>query len=334
MVSVIIPVYNGAEFLEDCLRSVMNQTYRDIEIIVIDDGSTDESYEICHRLAKEDGRIRLLQQANAGVSTARNNGIREAKGEFITFVDADDAMLLTAIESLVEYSDYDFVIGSYETFRYKWANQVIMPNRDYRLNADVNDFVVLDRHIDYPWGKLFRTKVIIDNSLEFNKEVAYGEDHIFNIEYCRFAQNAVTIKDVVYRYRLGGLASSVKYHPNMSEMSQIRLREYFLYFMGEDSKTSEYIGQKVQDELMWCAEHYLVHCGFVDAVQKMNETLELFVGFFMPEILNQTAFDSLREYIVRSDSKGLLNHVQKVKRTQILRKKIKKAYYSVCKKRI
>lgn len=335
MVSVIIPVYNGAEFLEDCLRSVMNQSYRDIEIIVIDDGSTDNSFSICERLAKEDRRIRLIQQTNSGVSAARNRGIQESGGEFITFVDADDIMVFDSIETLLKYKeDYDFVVGSFETFRYKWSSQTILPSKAYKLNEDIQAFLELDRYIVTPWGKLYRTEIIKKNALTFDERLAYGEDTVFNIEYCRHVNRAVTIRDVVYRYRLGGFAGSVKYHPRMNKMSYIRLNHYALYFEGQGGEAKEYFGRKLLCEIMGCAEHYLVNCRFEDSVQKMNETLTLFSEFFENEILNQADFDSLREFILQGDSKGLLCYVYKEKWKYILRKKIKKAYYSVFKRRI
>ena len=100
-VSVIIPVYNNEKFVEACVRSLMVQTCRDLEIIVINDGSTDKSGEILERLAKEDGRIRLYSQRNAGVAAARNKGLDEMTGDYLTFVDGDDYVSADYIEKLL-----------------------------------------------------------------------------------------------------------------------------------------------------------------------------------------------------------------------------------------
>ena len=104
MVSVIIPIYNCEKYLNECISSVLGQTYKDFELILVDDGSTDNSLNICYEFAKKDSRIIVIHQENGGVSSARNKGLKNAKGEFITFVDSDDyvendwlKMLLTAI---------------------------------------------------------------------------------------------------------------------------------------------------------------------------------------------------------------------------------------------
>ena len=99
-VSIIIPVYNNEKYVEKCIRSVMNQTFRDLEILVIDDGSTDKSGEILDHLAAEDKRIRLFHQENSGVAAARNKGLDSATGEYFTFVDGDDYIASDYIEKL------------------------------------------------------------------------------------------------------------------------------------------------------------------------------------------------------------------------------------------
>src|SRR5690554_2682260 len=105
-VSIIIPVYNKAPYLDSCISSVINQTYKNLEIIIIDDGSTDNSLEICENYRKKDERIQLISQENQGVSVARNKGIQKASGEWIYFLDADDYLELDAFEILVKKSHY------------------------------------------------------------------------------------------------------------------------------------------------------------------------------------------------------------------------------------
>ena len=100
LISVIVPVYNREMYLERCVRSIMNQTYQNLEILLVDDGSTDGSGEICERLAKEDKRIRVFHKENGGSSSARNLGIREAKGEYLGFIDSDDYIELDMYELL------------------------------------------------------------------------------------------------------------------------------------------------------------------------------------------------------------------------------------------
>ena len=103
MISVIIPVYNVENYLEECLNSVQNQTYTNIEVILVNDGSTDKSKQICERYCKEDSRFQLLNQENQGLSAARNNGVAASTGEFIAFVDSDDIILPNYLETLIHY---------------------------------------------------------------------------------------------------------------------------------------------------------------------------------------------------------------------------------------
>ena len=103
MISVIIPVYNVENYLEECLNSVQHQTYTNIEVILVNDGSTDKSKLICERYCKEDRRFHLLNQENQGLSAARNNGVAASTGEFIAFVDSDDIILPNYLETLIHY---------------------------------------------------------------------------------------------------------------------------------------------------------------------------------------------------------------------------------------
>lgn len=102
LVSVIVPIYNAAEYLDRCINSIVMQTYRKIELLLVDDGSTDQSAAMCTCWAKKDNRIRFYQQKNTGVSAARNLGLDHAAGQFITFVDADDYLKLNHIEKMLK----------------------------------------------------------------------------------------------------------------------------------------------------------------------------------------------------------------------------------------
>lgn len=104
-ISVIIPMYNAEHFIDQCIQSVICQTYENLEILVIDDGSADKSYEICERMKALDGRIRVLQQENGGVSSARNRGIDAATGEYVFFLDSDDAIHPCLLEKILEQAE-------------------------------------------------------------------------------------------------------------------------------------------------------------------------------------------------------------------------------------
>jgi len=111
MISVIVPVYNVEKYLEECLDSIQNQTYSDIEVILVNDGSTDKSKEICGKYCKQDNRFQLLNQENQGLSAARNKGVEISTGEYIVFVDSDDIIKTNYLEKLMQYmaEDVDIV---------------------------------------------------------------------------------------------------------------------------------------------------------------------------------------------------------------------------------
>lgn len=114
MVSIIVPVYNAQESLETCVKSILMQSYKNYEIILIDDGSTDNSLSICESLKKKSDKITVLSQNNSGVSAARNNGIKKSKGEYLLFIDADDVVEKTMLETLMKKSENDIVISGFK----------------------------------------------------------------------------------------------------------------------------------------------------------------------------------------------------------------------------
>ena len=115
-ISVIVPVYNTEKYLDECIQSILNQSFTNFELLLIDDGSTDRSGAICDQYAAKDERVRVFHKENGGVSSARNVGLDEAKGEWIAFVDSDDYLLSNALDLITDLENEDFVICSYQRF--------------------------------------------------------------------------------------------------------------------------------------------------------------------------------------------------------------------------
>ena len=112
-ISIIVPVYNSEKYLGACIDSILSQSFRDIELILVDDGSRDSSSRICDDYAQKDGRVKVIHKANGGVSAARNDGLDIAKGEYITFIDSDDWVEREYLSTLSNYRDYDIVFFSH-----------------------------------------------------------------------------------------------------------------------------------------------------------------------------------------------------------------------------
>ena len=190
MISIIIPVYNTALYLDECIKSVLNQTYQDFECILVDDGSTDGSLKKCQYWALKDPRIKVFHQENQGVSAARNKGINEAKGEYIAFIDSDDWVEIYYLEHmLVAMLRYrvDLIVSG---FLLRNQNQPclcfkIEDNLVELTPENIDLFVCINKKslLYGPYGKLYKSHIIKENPISFPLLYSYGEDLIFNYLY-------------------------------------------------------------------------------------------------------------------------------------------------------
>ena len=184
-VSIIIPIYNAEKYLKKCISSVISQSYKDIEIILINDGSKDSSGTICDEMAQKDARVQVIHKHNEGVSFARNVGISKAQGEFVTFLDADDMMKNDCIELLVKNNIYPLVVCGYEKVG------IIQGFDGPKASVSVsilNEMAPMWNHNPatwwwFVWGKLYRRDIIIDNEIFFKPDMIYLEDFCFVLEY-------------------------------------------------------------------------------------------------------------------------------------------------------
>ncbi|MBR4863352.1 MAG: glycosyltransferase [Oscillospiraceae bacterium] len=222
MISIIIPVYNGEQHLERCVRSVLNQTYRKLEIILVNDGSTDGTADLCDRLATQDSRIRVIHQENGGVSAARNAGLDAATGRFIGFVDADDTISEDTYESAFQAtSNCDMVM---------WDAVTVLP--DGNTQPDTIDQLPESCLLSYKeitphllrymagavWRCLYRAELLQD--IRFPLGIKLSEDRLFNLQAMGKAENIQYLKRAMY-YRLVREGSAVfSYHPDLWEKSQ------------------------------------------------------------------------------------------------------------------
>ena len=211
MISIIIPVFNSKKYLNKCIESIIKQTYTDIEIILIDDGSTDGSGEICDKFSILDRRVKVIHQPNAGVSSARNYGLDIAKGSLIMFVDSDDWVESCFIENLLRvYSCEDILISGYKELR---PSRVIIKNTDTRKIESAELFEHFEELyekflLNSPFSKLYKRN-LIDN-LRFRKDVKLGEDLIFNLEYIKKTRNILFVDEIGYNYNCINQTSATK----------------------------------------------------------------------------------------------------------------------------
>ena len=176
LISVIVPVYNVEEYLEECLESIKHQTYTDIEVILVNDGSTDNSKEICEKYCRQDNRFKLINQENQGLSEARNVGIRESIGEYIYFVDSDDMIKTDILQTLLSFmkDDVDIVGCNYSTKKEDLILQT-SPNIVFQGNSSEAILSCLNYGgvTFFAWDKLYRRRVV--EQVPFLKGLIYED---------------------------------------------------------------------------------------------------------------------------------------------------------------
>ena len=186
MVSIIVPVYNVEEYLRECVDSVLNQTYSDVEVILVDDGSTDQSGNICDEYAKMDSRIKVIHKKNGGVSSARNTGIETASGERIIFVDSDDCIHPRLLESYRELDDGSVtLLCDYTTDMEEWKRFSLNDFEEHMEFVAREKFMKLfyKDYMNPPFNKYFRADIIREHQIRFPEDMSLGEDLIFNMKY-------------------------------------------------------------------------------------------------------------------------------------------------------
>lgn len=242
LISVIVPVYRVEKYLDRCIKSILSQTYRNLEIILVDDGSPDDCGKICDRYAGLDHRITVIHQMNSGSSGARNTGLGIAHGEYVCFVDSDDEIDPQMIETLyraISCRNDDLALCGHQQVKGNTAPQAFQPDSAPMryMTSDELWQEVFSRMNNAVWNKLYRRDLI--GNLRFPAGVIHGEDLIFNLKYLIGCESAVLIDAPLYHYytRPGSVTNSVfnenrfdevitkdmamdiirKYHPALSE---------------------------------------------------------------------------------------------------------------------
>ena len=210
MVSVIVPVYKVEAYLPACIDSILGQTFRDFELLLVDDGSPDRCGEICDEYARRDGRVRVFHQSNAGVSAARNVGLEHARGEWVAFVDSDDTYLPDALPFMIGLTNerIDFVEAGYVV--YYESGEIFSAERE-PICQSMDKVGLLELMYDkerfgyqgYVWNKLLRRSVIERAGLHFARDLKFNEDRLFGVQFlCAMEGVGVFSTTPVYRYVL------------------------------------------------------------------------------------------------------------------------------------
>ena len=239
LISVIIPVFNNEDYLKECIESIINQSYKHLEIILIDDGSTDNSKKICDEYAQRDSRIKTIHKANEGVSQTRNLGIDMATGEWITFIDADDYIEKDFIEKTMKSAleeKCDIVITGYRRLRGE-KEETICKKESYMLNG--REFLLEalspQEGVGFSAMKLIKKSIIKD--VRFDSRLKVGEDALFNIMLSENIERAFYLNKDIYIYRVNQVSVVKRYD-----------QDYAKKYLQSMQINKEYITNKFKDD--------------------------------------------------------------------------------------
>ncbi|WP_163538994.1 glycosyltransferase family 2 protein [Gracilibacillus sp. YIM 98692] len=273
MVTIIIPVYNAKLYIERTLESVLNQTYKNIQIILVDDGSTDNSRKICNKYAEQYSNIEVHYQENKGVSAARNLGMKKAAGTYIQFVDSDDYIERNMVESFVrdiEINKCDLVIGGYKNIDNSNGSVTSKKSPESILKGMVDkDRLLLKLGLLYNellinaiWNKLYLKSIIDKHGIEFKEEIRRGEDLLFNLDYIDCCSRIYLSKNIGYNYvQYGKDSQSItsKFQDNI-EYNEIfiyeKLKEFLLRNESYEGQNLIVIENKFIQNLLECIWYY------------------------------------------------------------------------------
>jgi len=264
MVSVIIPVYNVESYLQDCVDSVLNQTYRDIQVILVDDGSPDNCGAICDEYAEKDSRVLVLHKENGGVSSARNYGLQYVSGKYVTFCDSDDMYAPDWIETLLnacETTGSDVGIGNYIKLQKNgcWgaasAHEVGIQNvkQTEEKNAYIFNKLLTPDHGWEVCLRLFGMEIIHRENLRFCESCGnYAEDLGFTLTYMLFANRVVSVESVGYQYRIrsGSMMNTSACNPRLDSIQAVCTFCHPVIFRAFDPDAAEKFYKNLQFYLL------------------------------------------------------------------------------------
>lgn len=305
MISVIVPAYNAEMYIEDCLNSILNQTYGDFEIIVVNDGSADKTLDIINRLAQKNDCIKIIDKSNGGVSAAKNDALGIALGEYVTFVDSDDTIPETALSDLISLmrDDTDFVSGNYNEIKFEPKPHSLSPAEFKNFEEGKKSFVKLDSYLWWQAGRLYRREIIDKYKLRFDTTLTFGEDHIFNLSYARHCDKKLVFTDkVVYNYFFIRNGLTAKYYPDMHKIQRTIIDKAGELFGGVDRLPDDFMREYISRNLSYLTEYYIIGESKKNAFVKIEEIFEkVYKDLINDDILN-ACFNQKLTALIKSKS--------------------------------
>ena len=254
MVSIIVPIYNAEQYLRRCVDSILNQEYTDYELLLVNDGSTDASGDICEEYGDQDPRVIVIQKENTGVSDSRNRALDRARGKYLQFLDSDDWITPDATRLFVraaeEYgcdmviSDFYRVVGERLSPKGDIEEEGVLTREEFAAHMMENP---ADFYYGVLWNKLYRRDIVEEHKLRMDTDISWCEDFMFNLEYIRYAKVFYALHAPIYYYvkRKGSLASQ---GINISKTVKMKLNvfEYYNNFYKHVLEEEDYEKNRLQ----------------------------------------------------------------------------------------
>lgn len=277
LISIIVPVYNTERNLHRCIESIQNQTFVDWELLLIDDGSVDHSGELCDQYAAKDQRIKVFHKKNGGVSSARNVGLDNAKGEWITFCDSDDEILNNTFalydRIIKEHNEIDLISCGYIIYYKSGAFKNISCEKDIISKDKKSNLLNCEENSYYGflWDKCFRASIA--KKYRFDETISYCEDHLYTYQYLLQCRCAYFSPDIVYKYYVNDIEAKGKGHSKrlldykmIINVAKLERTIKYKFYRGDknlESKIESAFTYKIMDAMYYA----IINQNFMDAYQ-------------------------------------------------------------------
>jgi len=296
-ISIIVPVYNAEKYLERCIKSLINQTYPNLEIILINDGSIDDSAKICDNYAKIDNRIIVIHKENEGVSKARNLGMKKATGDYITFIDSDDFIEINTYNEIFDElkKDFDIIVFGYKVIKSRKNCDKIVPikreyfdeNKEFLIDAYSNNY------FSCVWNKLYSKKLC--KSVQFDEKLKFGEDFKFNLEITQQSQSIYSIDKTFHHYIVYENPNSLSKSEKLEKIIDIYNQQYELLLNYLGKQTCVY--NKYAYSIYCLLRNYLKHNN--DSKDKQYQFVDKIYNNNLKESLYNCRMKNLKEKIAK-----------------------------------
>lgn len=305
-ISVIIPVYNVEKYLHRCVESVLNQTFQDFEIILINDGSTDPSGQICDEFTQKDSRITVIHKNNARVSAARNDGLKVAKGEYVSFIDSDDWIEPDMYQVMIQKAEelnLDFIMCDYKKKSDNYEEERTQPIRggyysEDQIKDELFQCLIMFDHIEFPptisnWVCLINTDFLKRNNISYDEDVHYSEDSLFGSKMMYHATKFFYLKGFHYYNYFYNPTSTTNTYNDKKWSSYLKINERLEKYF---EKTVEYdFSRQIKINMLYFTLNSLGQIKYSDSnsvcrIKMIKDIMyhpkvkQIFQGFKMPNI--------------------------------------------------